>query len=386
MSALDPADSALLQRSTGGDLAGDPAYLTAVVAAWNGSHESSMNADRGIFDHLIGSPHVVWAGSTPAGRAAVVVQESYLRWHANIQLDREGPALLTGYVGPGPGGRPQVLTDTYDAPGAPAMQGFFVGPARTVLVVLEHGQPVQVSFRRIYADDGHVARDWQPVNFQDGAAVLLRPADATVEQVRLRDGSRDGLDIGNVPGMDVPRAQEPTVQLLPWGDSEQVWLIGPNPPRDCGDRTPTGTFASDVFDQALSGFVPDTWPDVQSSGDGHWFACGTTPDGSRLLVGERVLDTDPSHVYAVLRSPSGQIQVAARPVDASDRVPVLVPLPRGQGWFVAWYGAVIRYRPMGASAWQELGSNAALVPPGGGTVEFTRPGSAGVVFHLGPLR
>lgn len=37
-----------------------------------------------MFDDLRGDPHVYWAGNTPAGQAAVVVQQAYLHPHEQL--------------------------------------------------------------------------------------------------------------------------------------------------------------------------------------------------------------------------------------------------------------------------------------------------------------
>jgi hypothetical protein len=165
----------LLKLPTRGDLAGDQAYLDQVVAAWQGSHDKSGNKSRGIFDDLRGTPQVAWAGSTPAGRAAIVVQQAYLHHHEDIQLDREGLYTLIGFVGPGADGKPKVVADSYPAPGVGLATGFVVGDGRKALIVLDTGQQVGWSKERLYTADGHSGRQYTPLKFTDGASVVSLP-------------------------------------------------------------------------------------------------------------------------------------------------------------------------------------------------------------------
>jgi hypothetical protein len=72
----------LYRRPPQGDLAGDSTYVRSVIGVWTRSHATSPNAKSGIFDNPRGEPRVVWAGETPAGPAALVVQPSAPRCSA----------------------------------------------------------------------------------------------------------------------------------------------------------------------------------------------------------------------------------------------------------------------------------------------------------------
>jgi hypothetical protein len=102
----------LMNRPTKGDLAGDQSYLDQVVSTWEKSHAKSPGQSRGIFDDLRGKPKVAWAGQTPGGKAAIVVQQSYLHNHADIHLDQEGLYTLIGFVGEGADGSPTLVADS----------------------------------------------------------------------------------------------------------------------------------------------------------------------------------------------------------------------------------------------------------------------------------
>lgn len=359
--ALSGSERTLLSQATEGDLAGDESYLTAVTEAWQRSHRRSPNADRGIFDHMLGSPTVVWAGRTPAGPAAVVVQVADLREHDNLQLERQGPALLWGYVGPGPDGVPALAADAYPVPGAPDVEGALIGPARRVLLVADRGRPVEVSFARTYTGDGYARRDWRPLRFAGGVAVVAVPDGTAAGQVRLRP--RGGYaEVGNqtdVPA-DPGAASDDRLQWLDPG-AFPVWPVGADPAAGWDGRLPDEQAVTTFFDGVLDGRVPITWPEVGLSGSSLWYAAGTTADGSRVVAGERQLDADPSRVYAVLRSPAGRVEVVARETDTSAVLPVRLRLPRAQGWLVAAKGAELSWRT-GSGEWAPVGRDAALLP------------------------
>jgi hypothetical protein len=379
--SLSAVDRTLLARPTGGDLADDRAYLSAVVQAWQRSHAGSPNADRGIFDHLLGQPQVVWAGHTPAGPAAIVVQAADLRRHENIQLDREGPALLTGFVGASDG-EPQVVADTYPAPGAPQLEAAFIGADRNVLLVLDRDRPVELSFGRIYRDDGYVTRQWREVRFDDGAAVVPVPARTDPRAVALRPHGSGFIDIGNRLSPE-PAAAAATNQedpRLQWraewesGEGARVglWLPGVGPAEDrskWGEPLDAGSI-QERFEHGLASRVPQLFPETDGVLNSLWYVWGSTLDGSYVVVGEKCLDPDPCRVYGVLRSPSGEFDVAARWTDVDGPLPVAVPLPRGQGWVVARKDARLRWASADG-AWHEVGMGTALIPDAATRVEVT---------------
>jgi hypothetical protein len=172
-SASDPY-AFLMDGPTRGDLAGDKAYLQQVLAAWHASHSKSLNSGRGIFDHLQGDAKVAWAGNTPGGRAAIVVENSDLRKHANVRLYREGVATLVGYVGDGPDGKPLVVGDDYPEPGSPQQVGFLVGRnMKVALVVLQMpGEPIGLSTQSRSDTDGAANRIYFRLRFRDQVAVV----------------------------------------------------------------------------------------------------------------------------------------------------------------------------------------------------------------------
>ncbi|MEV5960373.1 hypothetical protein AB0L70_01340 [Kribbella sp. NPDC051952] len=77
--APDDHYAILMKHDTGGDLAGDRAFLDQVLATWRAKqraeHGKPGNPLSGnAWDAMIGEPRIYWAGTTPVGRMAIVVQ------------------------------------------------------------------------------------------------------------------------------------------------------------------------------------------------------------------------------------------------------------------------------------------------------------------------
>lgn len=361
-SSLPAADRDLITRATGGDLAADTAYVDAVEKAWARSHRSSDNEDRGIFDHMLGSPHVVWAGTTAAGRAAVVVQLADLRKHDNVQLTREGVAVLWGFVGPGKDGAPTVVADGYPVPGAPDLEGAFVDPGRTVVVAIDKGNTgEEVSWGLSFSRTEKVTRRWVPVRWDDGAAVLTAPAGTQPAQARLRFRGGDA-EVGNT-------SDDPAADDLNYVDPRQQWQlpdnlpafpVGADPARAWGSL-PDGYGAEQVFTDDLTGWYPTNWPDVRQVGRSLWYATGTTADGRRLVAGELAIDNYPSRVVAALRAPGKPVRIVSGPTYRDQAVPIRLDLPDEQGRLVAAKGRTFAWTEGGV---RRTARDAALIPAG----------------------
>jgi hypothetical protein len=360
---LTASERALLASPTAGDLAGDGTYLARVVAAWQSSHRSSQNHDRGIFDHMLGRPTVVWAATTPIGPAAYVAQAADLRNHGNVQLDHEGPAVLWGFVGPDRDGGPTVVADGYPVPGSPDLDAAYLGADRSVLMIVDREAPVQVSWGATYTDDGRASRNWLPVTFTDGVAVLRRPAGASPPDTRLRLGPalEPGFP-GNTEDPPADRVHRQEDNRLQWmsDQSRPVFPVGGGAAAAWpGGRLPDEQKASEALDAGTRAGLADVTKSAGAEGDSLWFAAGRTGDGRRLVAGELAVDTDPTRVYAVVGT-GAKAAVSSAPVRHGAAVPVVLRLPDGQGWLVAAKGKTF--------TWSEGGSprtakDAALLPP-----------------------
>jgi hypothetical protein len=351
----------LMNGPTRGDLAGDKAYIAQVLAAWRSSHGKSVNHSRGIFDHLQGDAMVAWAGNTPGGRAAIVLENSDLRHHDDIQLDHEGVAALVGYVGDGKDGKPVVIGDDYPVPGASQQVGFVVekNGTKALVVVQLPGKPIGWSKGRTYADDGSVKRTFTPLTFRDRVSVVQLPSGQKLGDLRLnRMPSTEFSDLSIVNGD--PNAAPPgtTGDQRLWGDfAQDADLLWPM----TGGADPLRKAANDVFNEAI-GSVSD--PNANGIAMSIWTGYGVTANGTPVYLGEQALDADPTHVYAVLKPKSGKARIVHGGVpDAAAVLPVSIKLPDGQGWAVARKDAQLSYRYDGG-AWNAARSNALLVPAG----------------------
>jgi hypothetical protein len=262
----------LLDRPTRGDLANDQTYLDEVVSTWNKSHKKSQNQDRGIFDNLWGDPHVAWAGRTPGGRAAIVVQQSYLRKHDNLQI-AEGLYTLVGFIGEGTDGHSTLIADSYPAPGAGLITGFVTGSPRRALVVLDNGKKVGWSSKRIYAADGSNRLDYAPLKFTDGVSVVPLPPGTDVRTLML-----SVLPARKYTNLFVAGTHWPDTSTR----DSRLWQTAASWPLGAGAEEMRGS-AADLFGKTLDEVTAQS-PILAS--DSLWHAYGKTANGSRLVVGE----------------------------------------------------------------------------------------------------
>lgn len=173
----------LYQRPTRGDLADDPTYLAQAVAAWNASHGKvvpGLSLTSGLFDDLRGAPHVIWAGTTPAGPAAIVAQPAWWAQRGPHKTSDELMVTLVGLIGVDDHGNPKVIADDYQP-----INAWFVDRSLTTLVVADLGFPVTYTAGWTYRTDGTRYLKQIPVQFHDGAAVIKLPHDVDVCAVQL---------------------------------------------------------------------------------------------------------------------------------------------------------------------------------------------------------
>jgi hypothetical protein len=180
---LSAGDKALLDRPTGGDLSRDGTYLTQVRTVWVSRVDTAYSGQR----------HLVWAGRTPAGPAAVGVEE----W----RYESDPAQLQVTFFGEAADGRPAVvasgsLTDRDHYLGAA-----FVGVSYGAVVVVDLGWPLE------YTVGGGSAP--APVRFDSGVAVLPVPHGTDPADLRLmRPGRPDAAPwLGNLPAPDTPPDQ-----------------------------------------------------------------------------------------------------------------------------------------------------------------------------------
>jgi hypothetical protein len=351
----------LLDRPTAGDLAGDEGYLRQVRALWAQAYGSPEN--RSV---LLGEPHVVWAGGTPAGPAA---------WIAQRHTGGNGePAVVLGFVEPTAAGPRLVAETLYGGAALVDMSppAILIGEQRDVLVVLDTGAPLRWSSELRYLPDGRIARSYQPVPFTDAVAVLRVPAQRSRISLGLLSGTTT-VGIANAQDVLYPDTGSP--------GSETAFrdLTGPG---GAWPQGPAGDLEADAWVAgALKPYLDEGGYQPQVPGPA-WVIRATTPDGRRLSL------RTPSAYDSRLR-----VLVFAGTARGVDRVgyhgylrpaaplPIMVRLPERQGVLVAGIEVKMRYRTA-RGEWLPVRGDAALLPHSAAEVEVTPPVGKAVTLML----
>jgi hypothetical protein len=370
-----PVASPWFDDPTRGSRAGDKAYLTAVILAWQ--REIGPKIRDGNL--VTGPPHVVWAGDTPVGPAAVVTHRF---------RNPSGDPGLMGFIGPDADGRPGPIA--LGGIGPARSTGFLVGERHEVLVMLDTGDRVTYSTGRTYEPDGRITRRFQPLVFSDGAAVVrVPPQRPRLTLAVLRELPDGGAPVRRGPSEhplanvhdDLRRQQDTATasgQALDWS-ATFLPLAGAG--AWPSDREALRAKLEEKDTPALNPYRDMVL--TVSANPSPWYCYGTTPDGRLLSVREIQYDTDPGRLFALLSDRSRTTVAYGGPIDANAVPPVRMRLPDGQGWVVADRGAMLRHRT-GDGAWQNAGRDAALLPPAATEVEVTRPGWQPVTAPLTP--
>lgn len=343
----------MLERPTGGDLSTNTTYqdkVLSVYSTWvNGPAEWSYQDGPG--GRLTGEPNLAWVGSTPNGPAGIVVQEV----QPPISTAPKGPphnaGLYVAYIGSYPDGM-QVSGDGTIGAEQHSIGGALVGQNQGVLLSLDVGGGMSYSTAGTTEQNGHIVRQYTPVQYTTGAAVVQLPAGVDADWVTMRSADPDyDFYVSHQPdGRSTGR------EVLPW---EGVY------PLTAGGAVPDQDVLQRRFEDALRR-ADYTDPNHWDVGLGHWYAYGTLPDGTEILVGqyELLFDNVP-RTYAVLFPPGKAAQVVFGGVaDRSVLVPVQIRLPGHRGWVLVRPAAALSWRPHAAGVTAVSGSarGAALLP------------------------
>ncbi|GAA3775479.1 hypothetical protein GCM10022225_74270 [Plantactinospora mayteni] len=358
--------SPLLDEPTRGDLAADEGYLRQVREAWQRRLEQNG-------DQMRGEPHIVWAGSTPAGPAAYVAHRTaknpvvsepandrMIAMAAFVEPTTEGPRVMT-------------IETVTDAGTDGNSQAALLGPQRDVLLVLDFGQPVEFSPELKYMPDGKVKRTFQPVAFRDGAAVLaVQPqrTKITVGLARTPVRQENVVHITNAMAIMFPNGDSPAPRSLRYAlpGAEQAWGGDPTTPEY--QNKPGAQEVGVQGTEALAEYI-DPVGAHRSDGSPLLSIYGVTPDSRRLLVETIQFDDEPARVIALLARNDEPFQaVASTFADWTAPLPVRLRLPDNQGIVVAAEGAALSYR-IRDGKWQNAGRNAALLPADATDVRVT---------------
>ncbi|GAB3441622.1 hypothetical protein [Actinophytocola sediminis] len=330
----------------GGEHIDDALRVTGIVEAWQTGLRSGQRVNRdGGYDDRTGDPHVYWAGDTPYGEAAIVVQP--------VRLGHDEERVLTGLVAAAPGSpAPRLLGVQEDDPGE---QGHFVLPDdRTVLAVAHPDSAMWVSPEIDYTGEGS-RRDWTSLPLQDGVGMIRLPAGTNPLNVRLIAGGRperENMKLGGHLPLVLtsdPEPAQPVRRGLPWDTSVEFGDLG-----DLFD--PDAVFAKALRDSGL--LDPSSYQDQRSP----WLIATRVTDGVLIIGEEQELD-HPAYLYAAMPGRDGRYVVERMSVADPDTVlPVVRRLP-DSAWLVAAFGKPLRYRASPTATWSPPAHDATLLPP-----------------------
>ncbi len=363
--AAVPVADVRLTQPTKGDLAGDQAFLDEARRVWERDLPSAPEARDRYYDDVRGEPHVFWAGDTPVGRAAIVLQPVFV--HPNSQVTEEGPRTAEGLVAidPGDGELKLVNTRVIGAEGRPGQAVYYrFGPDDRTMLIVDRGRPLHYDTAPEFVDDVRAIRfDWQRVQPEGGVAVVTAPAGRGEVSAMVYEGADPPAQLSVAETPVVPtaasiwlhlRLPDPSYRLrsagLAWGDV--MWQVG----------EPLGMSEERV--DAMWGYYryyPTTFDVITSL----WTIAARLPDGRVVIVKERQSGTAAPRLVAEIAAnvaATETVRVDGGPVSADVTLPVRFRVPDGGGWIVADKGEELSYRTSPDEPWQKAGRDAALLP------------------------
>ncbi len=338
-----------LNEPTHGGLAGDQAFIGQVQAAWRrdlapaGRGSSQDQLESG--ETVTGPVDVYWAGDTPAGPAAVVLQRA--TW-LNPLNDRS-PVVEIGLVATNPSTHRLALLAArvdVDSATSESTESFAFGPSdATVLTLAKSGFQVFSPYPAVNTATDYVDRAWQDLDYVDGVALF---------QVGAQGNGRSIVELSARPKAD---REYPAVEGGPVQD-QPVLCDGWQPSSGPGSPDPrlhwpgllvnasgsdmSGPAWSKVFDDALHDHdAGDLYTEHPS--ESYWQIVQPISDGITVVLGEELLGST-GRLFAVDVSPDGQRFIGITycgTIKPDDPLPVRYLLPDARGWLLAAYGSVI---------------------------------------------
>jgi hypothetical protein len=358
----------LAQRPARGNLAQDAAFLKELDQAWDNDETNQVLNLIGEDSEVLTPPHIVWAGTSPAGPAAMVVAKVRLKnaWDGTVNPP-DGEAWIAGFLGEDETELGTVAVKDADIVTDVESSAWFVeanGAPRTIAVVDTGGRYVwNTGFAR--TPDGRLSSENRPVTFTDGVAFVAVPGSADPDEIQvLRDGQ---MVLGGTDN--------------PVGDSfrSMIWGGKAHGPVRIGGLGTTDSAAAARRAAVLRSQVLSRLPAGLTTGEPVWLAAGKLPDGTVAVVYLDTFGRAPAHTFlALVTSDGGEVRHLG-PVTAR-RAPVFADLPDGSGRIVVQFGARLRYE----TATGELSPPAkdALFVPGE-AASVTIQGSDGATYPLG---
>jgi hypothetical protein len=360
----------LLTRPTQGALAGDRAFVDEVIDIWQSQLTYADEARFRLYDDLRGTPHVLWAGNTPAGRAAVVVQQTYV--HKDYWVHDEGMRLVRGLVAIDPeDGKLKLAGTRPPTDNEPeAVTRFTFGRNDRTMLVVDEGEPLYYAVHTTNDTDTDFAHDryrpnWQRLHPRDGVAVLSdfnEAGQAGYNFFVAYQGDHPPGEIGynsklmaggdSLRGHLDHRDRDPDYRLpipnfFPWQDK---WTVG-EPTAGVStealtfNAVPRSRWQITAWRPDIVVFIQETMVIGHSSEKDSKGSVLTVATGEIREDGVRIVDS-----------------VQHDLVDHGAVLPIRYRIPDGGGWVVANKGKTLAYRTAPDGQWTEAGKDAALLP------------------------
>lgn len=355
-----------LHTPTKGDLAGDEAFLGEVTTAWRNGLSVAPAAASGYYDDRLGDPHVYWAGNTPAGRAALVLQEVDVPDNGQTPAGERGRRTVEGLVAiDAADGKLKLVSLQVPGEAQLGMADYYkFGPEDQTLLIVDEGKPLHYAWEFTQATVTGV--EWHPVQPSDGVALVeIAVAKAFTTVAYQGDQPPNAVDwttlsknfyspIAMASQFLAARLSDPDfgTSFLPW---TQTWQIGTPlnlPAAECVAR----------LESILENPVLPT-PDYK----GQWGILAALPDGRQLALREHQnRDGKPQLVGVISKDLGGGASQTGKidggEIDRNAVLPVKYHAPDGTGWVVARQGESLSYRTTPDQEWLDAGKDAALLP------------------------
>lgn len=363
-----------MQAPTKGDLAGDEAFLSEVATAWRTGLSVAPLAAAGYYDDRRGDPHVYWAGNTPAGRAAIVLQEIQVPDNDQLPAGEAGPRTVEGLVAIDPSdGKLRLVSTRVPGEGQLGMADFYkFGANDQTMLIVDEGKPLHYTHEfahpSLVTGDMTPEIEWHPVQANDGVALVNIPPEKVFPTVAYQgDQPPNAIDwttlssdffanrVATATRFLAARLANPDFRtsFLPWTDTWQVGTPLHLPPAQC-----VASLRSILENPVLP------TPDYK----GQWGILAALPDGRQVALREhQQRDGKPQLVGVISTKDLGGGESMAGLVDGGeiDRnavLPVKYHVPDGGGWIVAKKGQTLSYRTTKDEQWLDAGKDAALLP------------------------
>ncbi|ALG13299.1 hypothetical protein [Kibdelosporangium phytohabitans] len=344
---VDPATKTLLRGPTRGDLAGDSAFAKDVLDVWE--HKPKKPAAK-----VVTRPHVFWAGTTPAGRVAVVAQGTdkgdTVRGLVGLDVQEQTLRLL-------------ILDEPETRARAPMRgldMGYRFGPDNRYVLALSKDKPLFVVFPPFH--QGHQ----MPMREAGGVGLgEVPPGVGPTDDIRVLRGSpyTDGTPsellhlypdaTPDRPGVrwDAPDDRPYTTVAQPWAAPLAHW-----------DDI---EWLNSHWRRGLAGKSLRYPPGPGLETRTNWFISVREGGPIKYVIGEyHDARTTPTYLYAVEILPDGSTGGTRQlgTADLNSPLPILVPLPDNGGFLAAAPGANLAYRTAKGSSWSMYLKEAVRVP------------------------